>query len=232
MKKPPFRGAGDNRGQRGVEGERRQARAEPKESPRYSCNAISGSLKFVRSGAPPPFCFCGGLPPAPREEMETAMNITLRREQTADETFDVLGPHIRFLTALSDNNADYCLIAGSVLAGVVVPIHTHPERETFYVLEGEIEGLRENRWITLGAGGVLDAPGGLKHAWRNGSGAPVQLMIMTQMRLARFLRDIGRPVDHRAPTPADIQRLADVAHAYGYWLGSPADNAAVGISLG
>jgi quercetin dioxygenase-like cupin family protein len=167
--------------------------------------------------------------------MEAAMNVTLTRGRTVGETFDVLGPHIRFLTALSDNNADFCLIAGSVPAGVVVPIHTHPERETFYVLEGEIEGLCGNRWITLGAGDVFDAPGGLKHAWRNSSGASVQLLFVTQMRLARFLRDIGRPmamVDDRAPGPADIQRLADVAHAYGYWLGSPADNAAVGISIG
>jgi quercetin dioxygenase-like cupin family protein len=167
------------------------------------------------------------------EQMEAAMNVTWMGERTVHETFDVLGPQIRFLTALSDNDADTCMIAGSVPAGVVVPIHTHPERETFYVIEGEIEGLWEDRWITLGAGDVFDAPGGLKHAWRNASGASVQLLFVTQMRLARFFRDIGRPMaDHRAPTPADIRRLADVAHAYGYWLGSPADNAAVGISIG
>ena len=35
-----------------------------------------------------------------------------------------------------------------------------------------------------------------------------------------------------APKPADLKRLVDILHAYGYWLGSPADNAAAGISFG
>jgi hypothetical protein len=52
------------------------------------------------------------------------------------------------------------------------------------------------------------------------------------MRLGRFLRDIGHPVETAgAPTPADIQRLEELGRAYGYWFGSPADNAAVGISF-
>ena len=55
------------------------------------------------------------------------------------------------------------------------------------------------------------------------------------MRLGRFLRDIGRPaatVEPGPPKPEDFQLLLETAQAYGYWLGSPADNAAVGISLG
>jgi hypothetical protein len=52
------------------------------------------------------------------------------------------------------------------------------------------------------------------------------------MRLGRFFREFGRPAETAgAPTPADFQRLQELALAYGYWLGSPADNAAVGISL-
>ena len=55
------------------------------------------------------------------------------------------------------------------------------------------------------------------------------------MRLGRFLREIGRPlatVEPGAPSAAHIQRFVEIAHEYGYWLGSPADNAAAGISLG
>jgi hypothetical protein len=61
------------------------------------------------------------------------------------------------------------------------------------------------------------------------------LLIVTTMRLGRFLRDIGRPaatVEPGPPKPEDLQRLLETVQAYGYWLGSPADNAAVGISLG
>jgi quercetin dioxygenase-like cupin family protein len=156
-------------------------------------------------------------------------------EPAADEIFDVLGPRIRFLTALSNHDDDYCLIAGVVPAGVVVPVHSHPERETFYVLEGEIEGLMDKRWATFGAGDVVDVPGGLRHAWRNTSGAPAQMLCVTPMRLGRFFRDIAVPLalaTQGPPTPADLQRMVGLTEAYGYWLGGPADNAAVGISIG
>jgi hypothetical protein len=34
------------------------------------------------------------------------------------------------------------------------------------------------------------------------------------------------------PKPEVMQRLFEVAARYQYWLGSPADNAAIGINLG
>jgi len=148
---------------------------------------------------------------------------------------DVFGPRIRFLTALSDRDGDYCLIKGTVPAGVVVPIHSHPERETFCVLEGEVQALWEDHWITLGDGDVLDVPGGLEHGWRNVTGAPVSQLVVVPMRLGRFFRDIGRPaatVPLGPPTLKDIERLVEIAQRYGYWTGSPADNAAVGLSFG
>jgi hypothetical protein len=118
---------------------------------------------------------------------------------------------------------------------VVVPIHSHADRETFFILEGELQGLWEDRWTTVGVGGVFDIPGGIRHAWRNGSGGPASLLVVTTMKMGRFFHDIGRPLGTfppGPPTPAELQRFVELSHAYGYWLGSPADNAAVGISLG
>ncbi|MBV8103945.1 MAG: cupin domain-containing protein [Hyphomicrobiales bacterium] len=156
-------------------------------------------------------------------------------DANADEVLDVLGPRIRFVTALSDRDNDYCLIAADFPTGIVVPVHSHAERETFYLLQGEMQVLWENRWTTLSAGAVFDVPGDVKHALRNVSGASASLLLVTLMRHARFLRDIGRPAalaGGGAPTPADLQRLVEASRAYGYWRGSPADNSAVGISLG
>jgi hypothetical protein len=80
----------------------------------------------------------------------------------------VFGPCIQFLTTLSENEGDDCLIVSAAPAGVVLPIQVHTERETFYVLEGQIQGRWEDRWITLGARHVFDVPGGLKLAKRIG----------------------------------------------------------------
>ena len=164
----------------------------------------------------------------------TETKTTPKKAETS-EVLDVIGPRIQFLTPLSDNDEDYCLIKGTIPAGVAVPIHSHAERETFYVVGGEIEGFYGDHWITLIAGDVCDIPGGgLKHGWRNTSRESASMLLVVPMRLGRFLRDIGRPlatVEPGPPKPADLQRLVEISQAYGYWLGSPSDNNAVDISL-
>ena len=63
----------------------------------------------------------------------------------------------------------------------------------------------------------------------------MSLLVVVPMRLGRFFRDIGRPAATIPPGPPkreDLERLFLIAQRYGYWLGGPADNAAVGLSLG
>jgi quercetin dioxygenase-like cupin family protein len=151
------------------------------------------------------------------------------------EIFDVLGAHIQFLTALSNADDDFCVARGILPPGIVVPLHSHAERETFYVLEGEIEAMRGDRWITLRRHEIFDVPGGVRHAWRNVSDTPASTVFVVPMRLARFFREAGRPlatVKPGPPTSEEIQRFLDLTNAYGYCVGGPADNAAIGLSLG
>jgi quercetin dioxygenase-like cupin family protein len=150
------------------------------------------------------------------------------------EIRDLFGHQIRHLTALSDADCDFCLMRSDFPDGAVVPIHSHADRETFYVLTGRVQALWEDHWDTLVAGDVLDVPSGLEHALRNLSGAPASLLLATTMRMGRFLRDISRPAGAAAggaPHPEERERFLKIARDYGYWLGSPADNAAVGISI-
>jgi uncharacterized RmlC-like cupin family protein len=80
-----------------------------------------------------------------------------------NETLDLFGHQIQHLTALSDADGGYCLVGSNFPAGAVVPIHSHAERETFYILAGEPQALWEDHWSTLVTGDVLDVPGGIKH---------------------------------------------------------------------
>jgi len=41
----------------------------------------------------------------------------------------------------------------------------------------------------------------------------------------------GNGHERRLPTREDIERLAQITARYGYWMASPDENAAVGISL-
>ncbi len=78
------------------------------------------------------------------------------------EAFDVLGPTIQFLSADEGKN-DPSVVRGIIAPGVVVPLHSHPEPETFIAISGRIEGLKESDgkfgWISIGPGDVFHVPG-------------------------------------------------------------------------
>jgi quercetin dioxygenase-like cupin family protein len=144
-----------------------------------------------------------------------------------------VGPKLTYLTPKSSAADDFCVMQVEIPAGATVPVHSHPDRETFYVLIGELAGLTGTEWTTLLPGMVLDVKDGVRHALRNPSATPTTLLMVTTMKMGRFFRDVGRP-DAPAlptPTPADLQRFTTIANDYGYWMGTPADNLAVGIGL-
>jgi quercetin dioxygenase-like cupin family protein len=132
----------------------------------------------------------------------------------------------------------YCVMKGTIPSGVSVPLHSHGDAESFYVLSGEAQALVETevglQWQTLRPGDFIHIPGGTKHAWRNVSGEPMAALITCTAKLGRALREMGQLTSEggkRIPTPADVQRLIEISERYGYWLGSREENAAVGIEL-
>jgi hypothetical protein len=74
------------------------------------------------------------------------------------------------------------------------------------------------------------------HGFRNRSEQPVLQLIITTSKLGRFFQEIGRPVVPGGrispPAPNEIEHFLETAGRYGYWLATPAENAAVGIPLG
>jgi quercetin dioxygenase-like cupin family protein len=147
---------------------------------------------------------------------------------------DVLGPTIQHLTPLSGAGQEYSVLRGQIPPGVV-PLHSHPDRETFYILAGQLEAFKDDGgWRTLRPGDVFDVPGGAKHAFRNGSAATASALVVTTVTLARFFHEVGRPIEAVPPGPPSrdvLQRFAETSLAHGHWLGSVADNAAIGITL-
>jgi quercetin dioxygenase-like cupin family protein len=155
------------------------------------------------------------------------------RQETSPELLDIfVGPLLQYLMPVTDADDECCLIKTVVPSGVTVPIHSHADREIFYILSGELQGMTKGQWRAYHTGDVFDVPGGIRHAIRNTSGESMTLLLVTTMKLGRFFREVGRPttsVPLPPPTPADLQRFGDVVHRYGYWMGDSEDNAAVGI---
>jgi hypothetical protein len=58
-------------------------------------------------------------------------------------------------------------------------------------------------------------------------------LVITTARLGRFFAEAGQPVTGRPQPPAagDVARFTAVAAQYGHTLGTPEENAAVGIQM-
>jgi quercetin dioxygenase-like cupin family protein len=155
------------------------------------------------------------------------------------ETLEVFGPSVQFLIEPQSRDETPCVMKGTIPPGVCVPMHSHAGIEAFYVLSGNVEVLTEEggkvHWITVGPGDFIQVPSEAKHGFRNGSKDPVVQLITTTSRLGRFFQEIGRSLHRdeiaRPPFPDEIQSFLKTAERYGYWLATPEENAAVGISL-
>lgn len=133
-----------------------------------------------------------------------------------------------------------CLIRGTLPPGVAVPLHSHPDFEVFYVLEGSVEVFQStagaSRWRTIGVGAVVTVPGNVKHALRNASSLPAIMVVVTTSKLYEFFGEVSTPFDPKRrpapPTPEEMRAFFGTVAKYGYWVASPDENAAIGLSIG
>jgi quercetin dioxygenase-like cupin family protein len=168
----------------------------------------------------------------PEAYREFIMSSTMTDEHS--EWLDVFGPKVRHLTHSSYNAGEYSVLLATMDPGVAVPLHRHADRETFYVLEGAVEGYKGDSWSNLGAGGILDIAPNELHAWRNSATSQAKMLIITTEKMASFFKEIGRPgvTTPTPPTPEELHMLLEAADRFGYWMASPSENEAVGLKMG
>jgi quercetin dioxygenase-like cupin family protein len=152
---------------------------------------------------------------------------------------DVFGPTLEFLISPEEADGTCCVMTGTIPPGVSVPLHSHPDIESFCLVSGgvQVASQREGKfeWLDVRPGEFVHVPSNARHAWRNTSSEPAVQLITTTPKLGRFFQEVGRPVTPGTPllppTPDDLQHFMRIAAKYNYWLGSPTENAAIGIAL-
>ena len=140
-----------------------------------------------------------------------------------------LRPSNRYLTSLSLPADDYCLFIGEVAAGAIVPFHSHSDRETFYVLSGEMNFYDGTSWQVLKQGEFVDVLSNTRHAWRNASKSSASLLVATTVRMGVFLQTVSSAAGTQAAA-TEKDQFFKLVQEYGYWLGSPEDNEAIGLA--
>jgi quercetin dioxygenase-like cupin family protein len=152
---------------------------------------------------------------------------------------DVFGPTLDFLILPEEADSAYCVMTGTIPPGVSVPLHSHPDIESFFLVSGAVQVISQRygkfEWLDVRPGEFVHVPSNAKHAWRNTSSEPAVQLITTTPKLGRFFEEIGRPVAVGTPLPPptldEIQHFMHVAAKYDFWVGSPTENAAIGIIL-
>jgi quercetin dioxygenase-like cupin family protein len=156
---------------------------------------------------------------------------------SSNQSFIVLGVLMQFLVKPDTTSGKAALLHSELPPGTTIPLHSHADSEIFYLLSGSLEAYEDKAgWKTFEAGEAIAVSGGVKHALRNLSNESTFAIALTGEELYKFFVELAVPLDRTSPpappTPEQLQRVFAVAAKYGYWLGSPADNAAIGVNLG
>ncbi|MEJ2598612.1 MAG: cupin domain-containing protein [Anaerolineales bacterium] len=143
----------------------------------------------------------------------------------------VLNELMTVLLSGKETNGKYAVVESITPPGGGVPLlHTHPQQETFRVLEGSYEIYGQdgdgNKYATAApAGSMVHVPGGVPHGFRNVGNTPGKLLLTFEPagNMEVFFEDIGIPVEDKAnpPTPdgpPDMEAVLKVFARYNIHL--------------
>jgi quercetin dioxygenase-like cupin family protein len=86
------------------------------------------------------------------------------------------------------------------------PLHTHPQDESYVIIEGDLTIVAGESRFQLGPGGAAVVPMGVAHTFRVDSETARVLVLSTPAGLERFVRDGSTPATDLTLPPADAPR--------------------------
>lgn len=106
----------------------------------------------------------------------------------------------RFKIGSSQGSTSLGLIDATVPPGGGFPFpHAHDRlEEAFYVLDGEVQYLLDDAWVTAATGWTVFVPAGCVHAFRNHSARPArQLVLGSSPEMLELIGRLGRSPHER-----------------------------------
>jgi quercetin dioxygenase-like cupin family protein len=121
-----------------------------------------------------------------------------RRIEGESAHVDVLGTIMQFLMLPDGEPGMPCIIRRTIPPATVIPMHSHPDSETFFMISGNAEGLAQTaegfQWFRLAPGDAFHVPRGAKQAFRNHWPEPAVMVAIATTRRGRFFLEVGKPV--------------------------------------
>jgi quercetin dioxygenase-like cupin family protein len=100
----------------------------------------------------------------------------------------------------------FALIEGLLPHLASPPVHTHPQDETYVVLEGSLTLVAGDGRFELGPGDAATAPAGVPHTFRVDSDTARVLLVSTPAGLEQMMRDASVPATAATLPPPDTPR--------------------------
>jgi quercetin dioxygenase-like cupin family protein len=128
------------------------------------------------------------------------------------KSFRVLGEQVEILISAATTGGNSMTMIQTSPPGGGPPPHMHTrEDESFLVLEGEYEFLRDGQWRRVSAGDAVYGPRGVAHAFRNrGATEGRMLIFVSPGAFESYLEEIS-PLS----VPEDMAKLIEVSARYG-----------------
>jgi quercetin dioxygenase-like cupin family protein len=156
----------------------------------------------------------------------------------AGEALWFLGLYVRVKLDGAQTDGRLGMFEAVAPRGAAPPLHSHPQDETIYVLEGELtawivpeeslegDGAQTPAWVAeraqrCQAGAVIYAPGGMPHTFRVESDTARVLTLSTPAGVEQFARTLAEPAQWPwLPPPPDgprvtAERMAAVEREFG-----------------
>ena len=121
----------------------------------------------------------------------------------------------------NDTNGKFAVAVNRIHPGGGPPPHVHAnDDEAFFILEGEVTFLLNDKLVIAKPGDFVWAPRGVPHCFKCTSGVPSKfVLIVTPAAFSEFADALGKPALDFAAVPAvenaDIAKLMEVAPQFG-----------------
>jgi len=128
------------------------------------------------------------------------------------EELSVLGTKVRFLLEAAKTNHRFSLMEVELPKDQGPPPHDHPWDEAYYIVDGDVWFMVQNKEQVFSTGDFVYAPGGTLHSFRGAGEKPARVLVFDAPATAEgFFRDAAREI---VTYPDDLIKVPEIGARY------------------
>jgi len=128
------------------------------------------------------------------------------------EELSVLGTKVRFLLEAAKTNHSFSLMEVELPKDQGPPPHDHPWDEAYYIVDGDVWFMVQNKEQVFSTGDFVYAPGGTLHSFRRAGEKPARVLVFDAPATAEgFFRDAAREI---VTYPDDLIKVPEIGARY------------------